>query len=160
MKEINIYSENRNFKFKVHAFSTSTMDPLIKRVKRASKKGNLDVVVSLVESDARLADLAFETAARTGHENIVKKFIDCCEDRDGPFLDSVSQGHVGIAKILWEKGVAVSLNEALICTVHFEQWDMAQFLINEGANNWEEALEEARESNSEKFVALFSEKLR
>lgn len=121
----------------------------------ASKKGNLNVVKSMIDKGVRIFDNALYTAARAGHLNIVKYFIEKGADnylKVGEF--TAATGHKNIIDYLLEnKYVSNSnLNNFLVHAADGGHIDLVKHLISLGATDILSALDYARMGNQKEVI--------
>jgi hypothetical protein len=108
----------------------------------------------------RVMNAAFPDVAATGNLVMVLFLMDRgADDYSGALKAAACAGQIDAMLVLRKRCTAAMLNEALACAIASEQFSAVEYLINEGANDWQSALNVARRLNNRDLIEFFQNKI-
>lgn len=134
----------------------------------ASRAGDLIIVKLMIDRGAKCFNWAMNSAAVEGHLEIIQLMLECgADDYANPLSNAAYKGHIEIVKLLMEREAkfknlalyeaaggghleivkmliskygADDYNSSIIYALHEEHLEVAKFLLESGANNFEKII--------------------
>lgn len=119
-------------------------------IEAAAKVGNLEVVKKFINSNSKLFSLTLITAVRNNQINVVKYLLSQKPEQAITVGSlAASSGHIGIIQYLLESQLIETrdLNNFLAHAASGNQKETVDWLIEQGANDFDSAIDYARMSN-------------
>ena len=138
----------------VELFSNKYANPFFLITKHAAKAGNLEIIKMLhIGPDSILFDEALHVAVKNRHLEVVKELV-----RLDPKVSlmaastAAEYGSLDILKYIVENKFFVHLNALLLLASENNQKEIAEYLISQGANDFEPAIYYARISGHDDMI--------
>ena len=182
------YAAENNDEELINFFISEGADNWDRALNGAAKYGNKDLVDFFIEKGANDWNFALNGAAEGGHENLVGFFIEKgandwnyglfgaaigghrdlvdffiekgADELDSAMADAITSGKPDMGLYLYSLGKDASVATGLSSAALVGNKELIDFFIEEGANNWEEALDNAKYSGYKNIIRFFENKIK